>query len=198
MTNPELYHLIRQTQALRQGRFRLRHGGHTGYFFDSPRLTLNPRGSRLAAEAMFNLLTTDHPSVNTIVGVAYGAVPIASQLCLLSDLKGHPLTACFISGKGKNAGAVIPPLPEDRPIRAAIIEDVITTGQSALEIAHYFSQTYRQAAIPVIIALLDRNEGGRSRIVNAGYQFQAVIPDIKDLIQSNNEQELQHRSEMDR
>ncbi len=182
MSDREITRLLQQTGAVQQGTFRLRNGGYSNYFIDSRRLTLNPKGARCQAEAMLRIISADYPVANTIVGVAHGAVPIVAQLCLLSELRGQPLNACFIAPKGEKAWQIIPPLPKDKSILAVIIEDVVATGKSALDIAAALLRNHPAAEIMAIVALADRNEGGRENIINVGCQFQAVIPDMKDLL----------------
>jgi orotate phosphoribosyltransferase len=70
-----------------------------------------------------------------------GAVPLAGAIAQLSWIKGHPIAAFFVRKKPKEHGAklLVEGLAKHESIagkRVAIIEDVTTTGGSALKAAN--------------------------------------------------------------
>ena len=82
------------------------------------------------------------------------------------EAKGHG-TQAYIEGV---------PLPEGSPI--AVLEDVVTTGQSALKAV----ERLRAAgyAVTQILALVDRQQGGAELYQQKGLNFQTVFT-IKDI-----------------
>ncbi len=57
--------------------------------------------------------------------------------------------------------------------KVAIVEDIATTGGQVLEAAETI--TSLGASVTSIIAAIDRCEGARENIENAGYQFQSLF-----------------------
>ena len=53
-----------------------------------------------------------------------------------------------------------------------IIEDVVTTGGSVLQIAELLKKQGLQ--IKDIVVLVDRQQGGKEKLLQAGYQLQSV------------------------
>ena len=182
--------LMQQTGALLYGNFTLASGKKSEYYFDSKKLTLDPQGALFVAKQIVEAL--DHFGVKYVGGTAYGAIPIAAQVALYSAIRpGNPIRAFYhrkISDAKKHgthatAEGQIPPPNEP----TAILEDVVTTGESLLEaIQKAEKDGFR---ITHAITLIDRNEGGRQTIESAGYHFwslcQADHSNGKVLIASN-------------
>ena len=164
--------LMQQTGALLYGEFTLASGKKSEYYFDSKKLTLDPQGALFVAKSIVEAL--DHFGIKYVGGTAYGAIPIAAQVALYSAIRpGNPIRAFYhrkISDAKKHGthaeseGQFPPP---SEPI--AILEDVVTTGESLLDaIQKAEADGFR---VTHAMTLVDRNEGGREVIVAAGYHF---------------------------
>src|SRR4030088_1121302 len=97
---------------------------------------LDPEGASLLAELTFEALKDDR--LDYVGGLEMGAVPIAGAIAQLSWLKGHPIAACFVRKKPKEHGArlAVEGLAKGETLqgkRVVIVEDVTTTGGSALK-----------------------------------------------------------------
>ncbi len=57
--------------------------------------------------------------------------------------------------------------------KVMIVEDVVTSGGQVLESAAVLKQA--GAEIVKIVAVIDREEGGRENIESAGYRFEALL-----------------------
>ena len=68
--------------------------------------------------------------------------------------------------------------------RVVIVEDVVTSGGQVLEAAEVIAAT--GAEIVLILATIDRMEGGRENIEQAGYKFDTLFT-TKDLGVSQNQ-----------
>jgi orotate phosphoribosyltransferase len=105
-----------------------------------------------------------------------GADPIASSVALTSFLLGHPLHAFYVrkEPKGHGTGQWIEgrkTVPDGS--RVVVIEDVVTTGGSALKA---IERCRAEALVPVAcLALVDRREGGREAIEAQGIPLEAVF-----------------------
>ena len=115
-------------------------------------------------------------------GVAYGGIPIVSQIALLSELRdGDPIRAFYhrkeallcIWDKGHGTSAAAEgQFPEpDAPV--AIVEDVVTTGGSLLEAIRLAEASGYN--VTHAITLVDRDEGGREAVEAAGYKFWSLF-----------------------
>lgn len=174
-TAAEISRLMEQSGALLFGDFTLASGRQSPYYFDSKKLTLAPDGALLVARRMVAKL--DQFGISYIGGTAYGAIPIVSQAVLYSRLRpGPPIRAFYHRREGdvKKHGTKAKadgqfPL-NDVPV--AIIEDVVTTGESLLEaIEKAKADGYN---VTHAMTLVDRDEGGRKYIEEKGYHFWAM------------------------
>ena len=164
--------LMQQTGALLYGNFTLASGKKSEYYFDSKKLTLDPQGALFVAKSIVEAL--DHFGIKYVGGTAYGAIPIAAQVALYSAIRpGNAIRAFYhrrtsdAKKHGTQATAEGQFPPPGKPV--AILEDVVTTGESTLDaIRKSEADGFR---VTHAMTLVDRNEGGREEIVAAGYQF---------------------------
>ncbi len=108
-------------------------------------------------------------------GLTLGADPLASAVSLTSWLAGRPVAAFLVrkAPKGHGTGQWVerPALPEGA--RVVVLEDVITTGGSALKA---LERARAEGLEPVkVLALVDRMEGGREAIEAAGVPVESLF-----------------------
>src|SRR4030088_3580712 len=97
---------------------------------------LDPEGAALRAELPFEALKDDN--LDYVGGLEMGAVPLAGAIAQLSWIKGHPIAAFFVRKRPKEHGArlAVEGLAMGESLRGkriVIVEDVTTTGGSALK-----------------------------------------------------------------
>lgn len=116
----------------------------------------------------------DNWTVDSVGGLTLGADPISYAISYASGLTDQPLRAFTVRKEAKThgTGKLIegPFLAGDRVV---VIEDVITTGGSALKAV----AAVRSAGGTVagVLALVDREEGGREAIEAAGITVVALV-----------------------
>lgn len=137
-------------------------GQKSNFYIDCRQTVLTAEGHFLVG-SLFNRLLVQHaPEVEAIGGVTMGADPLASAVSTLSFLMGRPLPAFYVRKESKGHGTAqwIEGTKSLRPgMAVAILEDVITTGGSALKaIARAREFGLR---VSVVLGLVDREEGGR-------------------------------------
>ena len=163
--------------ALARGHFILASGKESTFYLDGRMVTLSPEGAYLTGKLLFAQLRDLH--VQAVGGLTMGADPIATAVAVVSHLEGQPIPAFLVRKDVKAHGTqkqVEGPLP--RGARVAIVEDTVTTGESALKaIAAVEAQG---CTVAIVLALIDRLEGARERLEAAGYQF-APLFTIRDL-----------------
>jgi orotate phosphoribosyltransferase len=152
--------------------FTLASGKTSNYYFNCKTTTMDPEGMYLIGNILFDMLAD--ADVSAAGGLTLGADPIANALSLISYQKKRPIKSFVVRKDAKNHGTKSGIEGNIKPgERVAIIDDVITTGGStitAIEIA-------RAAGLKVdmVIALVDREEGGRENIEKYADRVEAVL-----------------------
>lgn len=160
--------------------FTLASGKTSNYYFNCKTTTLDPEGMHLIGNILFDMLRD--ADVTAAGGLTLGADPIANALSLISYQNNKPIKSFVVRKDVKSHGTKSPiegnVVPGERVV---IIDDVITTGGStitAIEIA-------KEAGLTVdrVIALIDREEGGRENIKKYVDRIDAVLTrsEIMDL-----------------
>lgn len=163
--------------AYREGDFVLSSGQKSSYYINSKPVTLHPQGALAIGRLLCHLLP---PGTQAVAGLTLGADPIVTAVSVVSAYENRPVFGLIIrkEAKGHGTQAYIegPDLPPGTSV--VVLEDVVTTGQSALT-----AVTRLQAVgypVQQVIALVDRQQGGAQLYQEAGLPFQALYT-IEDL-----------------
>lgn len=147
--------------------------GKTSTFYCDARLTtLDPEGACLCARIFLEMLAP-YPAA-AVGGYAIGADPIVSAIAVLSFLADRPLPAFLIRKEEKNHGLgklIEGNFPSGGPV--VLFDDVVTSGGSILKGCRVVEGL--GGKVLAVMALLDREEGGRELIEKAGYPFAAIF-----------------------
>jgi orotate phosphoribosyltransferase len=169
-----LAEIIRK-RSFGRGEITLASGRRSDFYFNLKPTMLDPEGAALLAELTFEALKDDR--LDYVGGLEMGAVPIAGALAQLSWIKGHPIAAFFVRKKPKEHGAklAVEGLAKDESLqgkRVVIVEDVTTTGGSALQAA----EAVRDAGgvIALVFTMVDRDEGASETFAEAGIPFRSL------------------------
>lgn len=163
--------------AYREGDFLLSSGQRSTYYINGKQVTLHPQGGLGVGRI---LLTLVPEQTIAVAGLTLGADPIVTATSVVAAYEGRSLTALIVrkEAKGHGTQAYIegPSLPEGSPV--VVLEDVVTTGQSAMKAV----DRLREAGYHVdqVISLVDRQQGGAEFYRQQGLKFQAVFT-IEDL-----------------
>ncbi|MDX2215138.1 MAG: orotate phosphoribosyltransferase [Oculatellaceae cyanobacterium bins.114] len=164
--------------AYKEGDFVLSSGQHSDYYINGKHVTLHAQGGLAVGRLLLAMVPSETVA---IAGLTLGADPIVTAVSIVGAYEGRLLTPLIVrkEAKGHGTQAYI-----EGPILApgsavVVLEDVVTTGQSALKAV----DRLRQAGYTVnhIIALVDRLQGGAELYQQQGLQFQTLfsIQDIK-------------------
>jgi orotate phosphoribosyltransferase len=120
------------------------------------------------------------PDTQAVAGLTLGADPMVTATSVVATYEGRSIAPLIVrkEAKGHGTQAYIEglALPADTPV--VILEDVVTTGQSALKaVERIRSAGYR---VTQILALVDRAQGGAELYQQQQIPFQAVFS-IEDL-----------------
>ncbi|MEY2983398.1 MAG: uridine 5-monophosphate synthase [Cyanobacteriota bacterium] len=171
-----LLHLLAR-YAYQEGDFILSSGQPSPYYINGKQVTLRADG----ALAIGRLLLAELPQ-NTVAvaGLTLGADPIVSAVSTVSAYEERPVVALIIrkEAKGHGTKAYIEGPTLDPGASVVVLEDVVTTGKSAMLAV----ERLRAAGYTVnrVIAVVDRDQGGQEFYQSQGLTFNALFT-IKDI-----------------
>lgn len=165
MTDAQLIARIAETALLR-GDFTLRSGRKSKYYLDKYLFETQPDilaalGQRLAKHVT--------PEVDRIAGPELGGVPLATAtamacgkpMVLIRNQKKDYGTAKQFEGKLEAGETVL------------ITEDIATTGGQSIEAAKML--TAMGVTVAKIVVVIDRQEGARENVEQAGFAFASLM-----------------------
>jgi len=154
-------------RSARRGQFTLSSGKQSTLYIDARLTTMSPDGLALIGPLAIAAIADAGWTPDAIGGLTLGADPVSYAIAYASAPSETPLRAFTVrkEAKAHGTGRKIegPFLEGDRVV---VIEDVITTGGSALRAV----EAVRAAGGSVggVLALVDREEGGRDALEDAG------------------------------
>jgi orotate phosphoribosyltransferase len=164
------------TRSFGRGEITLASGRKSDFYFNLKPTMLDPEGAALLAELTFEALKDD--KLDYVGGLEMGAVPLAGAIAQLSWLKKAPISAFFVRKKPKEHGArlAIEGLTKEESLRGkrvVIVEDVTTTGGSAIKAV----EAVRDAGAEVVLVftMVDRDEGAAETFAEAGLTFRSLF-----------------------
>jgi orotate phosphoribosyltransferase len=154
-------------RSAKRGRFKLASGKESDFYVDARLTTMSPDGLALIGPLALSVLRETGWRIDAVGGLTLGADPISYAISYASASSDHPLRAFTVRKEAKAHGTgklLEGPVGEGDYV--AIIEDVITTGGSALRAIEAVRSA--KASVTGVLALVDREEGGRQAIEKAG------------------------------
>ncbi len=170
-------------RSMRFGEFVLSSGATSNYYIDVRKTSLHPQGLRWISQMFWEAIRED--GVTAIGGLTLGADPLVAGLLLYSAEVGQPLEGFLVRRGAKDHGTlgqVEGNLAGHK--RVAILDDVITSGESAL-VAAEAAQSYR-AEIARVVAVVDRGQGAAQIFQQRGFPFTALFT-VEDLLPAERE-----------
>jgi orotate phosphoribosyltransferase len=159
-------------RSMRFGEFVLSSGATSNYYIDVRKTSLHPEGLRMIARLFVEMLQADN--VTAVGGLTLGADPLVAGVMLRSAEMGKPIEGFLVRRTTKDhglRGQVEGNLAGHK--RVAILDDVITSGESAL-IAAEAAESYK-AEIVRVLAVVDREQGAGQIFQQRGYPFTALF-----------------------
>lgn len=165
-------------QSYKEGNFTLTSGKQSTYYIDGKQTTLDPYGGAIISILFLRMLKE---SVKSVGGLSIGADPIASGVSQIGYLLGKNINAFYVRKDPKKHGThrwIEGPII--RGSNVAILEDVTTTGGSALKAIDKVTEF--GSKVEQILAVVDRNEGGREAFKQRGIEYSYLF-DINEVIE---------------
>lgn len=163
--------------AYKEGDFVLSSGQPSTYYINGKQVTLRADGALLVGRLIFAMLPENTAAV---AGLTLGADPIVTAVSVVSALENRPIPALIVrkEAKGHGTKAYIEGPSLDPDSEVVVLEDVVTTGRSAmLAVERLRDAGYR---VNRIISLVDRQQGGAEFYQSQNLAFDAIF-NISDL-----------------
>ena len=164
-TKEEMFRMFRdrllqnlQTDAYRKGEYTLSSGKKTNHYVNCKPVTLSGEGSILVGTLLLDLVEDDTLAV---AGLTLGADPLVTSVSMtswLDNTKRTKLDALIIRKESKDHGTTsqIEGMLPIEGCKIAVLEDVVTTGESAMKAV----RVLREAGYKVeqVLSIVDRQE----------------------------------------
>jgi len=166
MTDAEFAQALKDAAYL-EGDFTLRSGKKSKYYLDKYLFETQPE---LLRELGRRFAKYVHDGIDRIAGAELGAIALAAATSLET---GKPFVIVRNSKKaGYGTGKLIEGRLEHGD-RVLVVEDICTSGGQAIEAMR--TLTAAGATVDRLVVVIDRQEGGRANVEEAGYTFDSLL-----------------------
>ena len=152
----ELLKMIKES-GYKKGEFTLSSGKTSDHYVNCKPVTLTGRGLTLAS-----MMLLEHVDTKVVAGLTLGADPLVSGVAVCSALDMRLVDALIVrkEAKGHGTKAWIEGREFPEGTKVVVLEDVITTGGSAIQAV----KRLRDAGYKVdkVVAVVDRQEDGEA------------------------------------
>ena len=165
--------LLRE-RSVQTGAFTLASGRPSSYYIDARVSTMSAEGLELVGELGLGRIRQEGWSVALVGGLTMGADPVSYAIARASRLSPPTIDAFSVRKELKQHGTTRRIEGCFRPgVPVVVTEDVITTGGSALTALDILRQA--GALITGVLAVVDRDEGGRAAIERTGVPVAVLL-----------------------
>ncbi|MBL0171592.1 MAG: orotate phosphoribosyltransferase [Gemmatimonadaceae bacterium] len=167
------------TRSAKRGDFVLASGRRSSLYVDCRLTTMSPEGQLVIGRLALAALNATGWPVDAVGGLTLGADPISYAIAHASALaaergEGQMVRAFTVRKEAKQHGTgKLIEGPFVRGDRVVVVEDVITTGGSALKAVEAVKAA--GGTVVGVLALVDREEGGREAIEATGLEVRALV-----------------------
>jgi orotate phosphoribosyltransferase len=161
-------------RSITHGEFVLASGRRSSYYIDARRSTMSGEGLALIGTLSLARFSARHWAPRAVGGLTLGADPVAHAIALAARAQGLALDAFTVRKEGKSHGTgrrIEGCFEKGMPV--VVVEDVITTGDSAR--AAIAALKAEGGRVLGVLAVVDRQEGGRAALERDGYEVEALL-----------------------
>lgn len=163
-------------RALKFGDFTLASGKKSKYYLDGKQITLHSKGLRLVSEGLLELLSDI--KCDGFGGMTIGADPIVGGVLTVAAETDRTLVGFLVRKEPKGHGTqkyIEGPL--EPGMKVVVIDDVVTTGGSALQAVERVIEF--GCEVVQVVGIVDRMEGGAQNFAARNLPFRSLLS-IKD------------------
>ncbi len=163
-----------KARSVLHGDFVLASGRRSPHYVDCRRTTMHADGLILIGELGLAAIRDAGWHADAVGGLTLGADPVAYAIARASAGSKRPIHAFTVrkAAKSHGVGRRIEGCLE-AGMAAVVVEDVVTTGASALDAAA--AARAAGATVCGVLAVVDRGEGGREAIEREGYAVRTLV-----------------------
>jgi orotate phosphoribosyltransferase len=162
-------------KSFRTGHFVLASGKTSNFYIDVRTTSTDPEGAALIGDLLLDRIEA-LGGADAIAGMVLGAVPVVMSAVARSLDRGRPVSALLVRKEAKGHGAGKRVEGAIRPgMRVLVVDDVATTGGSTLATLDAVLAEAPEVKIVGVIAVVDRNEGGREAVAARGYRLDNLV-----------------------
>lgn len=157
-------------RAIFFGQFTLASGKTSNYYINSKKILFHSEAIALLGELLYQ--ATCDLDLQAIGGLEVGAIPMSAAAALIYHHHGRCIEGFFVRKQAKEHGSRerVEGLVRAGD-RVAVIDDVLTTGESVAQAIAAVEQL--GAKVERVVCVVDRLEGARERL--AGYDFRPLF-----------------------
>ena len=161
-------------RSAKRGHFVLASGRQSTLYIDARLTTMSPDGLALIGPLGLAAVCDAGWNVDSVGGLTLGADPVSYAISYASALANTPVRVFTVrkEAKGHGTGRRIEGSFREGD-RVAVVEDVITTGGSALNAVRALRDA--GATVAGVLALVDREEGGREALEAEGLSVISLV-----------------------
>ena len=172
----KLLEIIRRRSFREKGAFKLASGRMSTIYFNLKPTMLDPDGARLIGAALAE--KASRLGGEFMGGLEMGAVPLVAAAAAMSAVAGRPISAIFVRKAAKEHGtqSLIEGLAEGESLagrRVVVVEDVTTTGGSALKAVAALRAA--GATVEHVVTVVDREEGATDAFAAEGISLHSLF-----------------------
>ena len=173
MSSKETLIQLLRKRSVRRGNFILASGKSSNIYIDARLTTMSPEGLKLIGSYALEQMRLRKWAPDSVGGLTLGADPVAYAISRASADTSSPVRAFTVRKEPKThgTGRLIegPFLAGDRIV---IIEDVVTTGKSAIQAIDAVEKA--GGLIIGVLSVVDREEGGREAVSAYGFDVMTL------------------------
>jgi len=159
-------------RALKFGDFTLASGKKSKYYLDGKQITLHSAGLRHVSEGLLDLLAD--VEYDAIGGMSIGADPIVGGVLTAAAERGRELLGFLVRKEAKGHGTnKYVEGPVQPGMKVVVIDDVVTTGGSALLAADRIMEF--GCDVVQMVGIVDRMEGGAANFADRNLPFRSLL-----------------------
>lgn len=173
MTGRESLAALLRERSVTHGNFVLASGRQSTYYIDARKTTMSAEGQQLIGPLALAAIREAGWAPAAVGGLTMGADPVAYAIARASMDSPPQIQAFSVRKTPKEHGTrqrIEGNFSEGQPV--VVIEDVITSGGSALEAIQAIQA--EGGVILGVLAVVDREQGGRQAIETSGHRVVAI------------------------
>lgn len=172
----QLLDLLKE-RSFKRGTFKLASGAVSDYYIDGRTTTICSAGAALIGANIYE--RTKDLNLDAIGGMAVGAVPLTTAAVISYHQHGKSMEGFWVREAKKDHGMQKLIEGNVKPgARVAIVDDVFTSGGSALKAAAAAKD--QGCEVVLVLAIVDRLQGARDAFAKAGIANYQSIFTIRD------------------